>query len=309
MAFNFNVEDTKNIPGLSKPWDGDVPFLTPAFFELDVLIKYFYNPKYICEFHSETYGTIETPEDENFEYDSDFPFGINPNNKVIAWLGDINKLKSNEKLYLESHNVDSDGDIKSEFYDAQIKAEFTDPIREVELILLKTKISALTNKLYGFDLYNTTEPGVSQVIEASSKFKRIVFNSEDDLKRFLSIWNEELVEDLNVSGLKECLKKEGVEIQKGNKGNKLLEKLIKEVIGIDDNIIAPFFYLYDLRLWSDHKGMQDYYDTAIQNMGLENNVEYSIIYKRLIDFMHEFMMKLLAKLNEIDDEKTQSAYN
>ena len=300
MAFNFNPDDTNNIPGLTRPWENGTPFLTPVFFEIDVLVKYFYNPKYICEFHSETYGTIHTPEDDNYEYSSDFPFGINPTNKLITWLGDINKLLPNEKLYLESHNIESDGNIISEFYDAQINAQFTKPIKEVELVLLKTKISTLTKKILGFNLYRTIKPQVAEVITSAGKYNRILFNSEDDLKRFLSIWNEDLTEDLNTPEIKEYLKNQGVEIEKGNKGLKLLEKLIKEIIGIEENIIAPFFYLYDLRLWSDHKGMQTKYDETITNMGLKISVEYSIAYDRLIELLHEFMMKLLAKLNEID---------
>jgi hypothetical protein len=92
MALKFNLNDTKTIPGLIRPWETGTPFLTPVFFNIYVLVKYFYDPRYTCEFCSETYGTINCPEAPNSKFASDFRFGINPNKKVIAWLGDIISL-------------------------------------------------------------------------------------------------------------------------------------------------------------------------------------------------------------------------
>lgn len=292
MAFKFNISDSQKIPGLTRPWETWTPFLTPVFFEIHVLVKYFYDPRYRCEFFSETYGTIECPENPNYEFDAKFPFGINPNDKVIAWLGDINNLDPKEIQYLALFNIDSDGNIKSKFYDAQINTEFTDPLREVELILFKTKLSKLTKKLFGFNLYKTTEIEVSEVISLCSKFKRMVFNSENDIKRFLSYWNEELIEDLNVDELKEALLKNGVTIDKGNKGLKLLEKYIKNILKIEDNIISPFYYLYDLRLWADHRKMQSHFDNVLVNLELDKNAEFSLVYKSLILTIYDFFTTL-----------------
>lgn len=298
MAFKFNNNDTKTMQGLSRPWETGTPFLTPVFFDIHVLVRYFYDPRYMCEFCSETYGTISCPEDPNSDFYSDFPFGINPNNKVITWLGDINRLDPKEIQYLESNNVDSDGNIKSEFYEAQINCEFTEPIREVELILFKTKLSKATTELFKFSLYKKTEQVVSDIIGLCSKFKRIVFNSEDDIKRFLSYWNEELVEDINVDGLKKVLTDNGIGIEKGIKGLKLLEKFIKNVLKVEDNIIAPLYYLYDLRLWADHKEMQSNYDNVLTNLQLQPNASFSVVYKQMITEIYEFYKILNDKMLE-----------
>lgn len=298
MALKFNINDTKNISGLSRSWETGTPFLTPVFFDIHVLVRYFYDPRYICEFCSETYGTINCPEDPNYEFDSDFSFGINPNDKVIAWLGDINKLDPKEIQYLELNNIHSDGNIKSEFYEAQINAEFTDPIREVEIVLFKTKLSKLTIEIFGFSLYKTTEQKISDIIGLCSKFKRIVFNSEDDIKRFLSYWNEELIEDLNVDGIKKVLSDNGVAIDINNKGLKLLEKFIKNVLKVEDNIIAPLYYLYDLRLWADHMKMQLHYYNVLTNLQLKPNATFSEVYKQMIAEIHVFFKILNNKLLE-----------
>lgn len=294
MAFQYNVEDVKNIPGLARPGDTEAPFLTPVFFNIEVLVKYFYSPHYRCCFSSETYGSVYSLKGGNSEHY--FAFGINPNSKAIAWLGDINELPPEEKRYLESENVQSDGVISSDFYEAQINLVFPSPIKEVELILFKTKLSRVTQKKFGFVLYQNINPPISEVISYCSNYKRIVFDSEDDFKRFLSIWNEELIEDLNISGLKIYLTSQGVNFPDNLGSNKLLELLITEVLQEQDNIIAPFFYLYDLRIWADHRDATSKYEAVLKNLGLASNTEYSEVYGKLIDEIYEFLNKLLDLL-------------
>jgi hypothetical protein len=147
MATEFKIDYEllmKYREQLFRPWGGMPPFLTPIFFDNEVLIKYFYDPHYLCQLHSETYGSV-------YFKGYGFPFGINPNMKVIAWLGDLQKLPDKEQQYLLSFNIDSDGNIDSEFYRAQIEVEFTKPIEGVEIILLKTKVSEAFRGKYDFD--------------------------------------------------------------------------------------------------------------------------------------------------------------
>lgn len=296
MAFKYNIIDAENIPGLKRPWEKGVPFLTPVFFDLEVLVRYFYDPRYQCQFYGETYGKIQIPESAESKFSYHFPFGINTNGKVVAWLGDLNKLGPKEKLYLTSHNVESDGNIESEFYDGQIGIQFADPIREVEIVLFKSKLNDLTQRLYSFCLYKTTEKDVSKVIALCSKYKRIMFNSEDDIKRFLSIWNEDLIEDLNVAELKRVLREKDIQYDGGIGGLKLLEKFLQEVVAVQDNIIAPLFYLYDLRLWADHKEMQKKYDAIIKLLGVSASASFGEVYHSLIDRIQEFYVALNSLL-------------
>jgi hypothetical protein len=214
----------------------------------------------------------------------------------LAWR--YNKLEPTEIQYLELNNLDSDGNIKSEFYDAQINIEFTHPIREVELILFKTKLSKLTTELFGFSLYKTTECDVMEIVSLCSKFKRIEFDSEDDIKRFLSYWNEELIEDLNVAELKKVLTENGVSMESGNKGLKLLEKFLKNVLKIENNIIAPLYYLYDLRLWADHREMQSHYDNVLTKLAISQTSTFSHVYNTLVLSIYELDKKLNDNLLE-----------
>lgn len=297
MSFKFNIKDTESIQGLKRYGETNPPFLTPVFFDIDVLIKYLNNPKYTCEFVSETYGTIKCP-DKSY-----FPFGINPNNKVVAWLGDLMELDAKEIKYLESENIDSDGNIESQFYHAQIEGDFTDPIREVDLIIVKKKLNELTNSLFQFDLYKSTFNDFDDVIGTCSKFKKLTFNSVDDFKGFISFWNEKLIEDLNTSDVKQFLKTRDVVIENNSKGLKLLEKLIKEVLKVEDNIIAPLYNLYDLRIWSTHSGTDSKYNTVLSNIELPNDAPFSDVYIKIIKNLYLFYVQLKTKL--IDLEKIE----
>jgi len=289
IQFKFDVEDTLKVEGLRRPWDTDVPYLTPVFFNKEVLVRYFYDPRYMCEFASETYGYF-------YDLKNEFhiPFGINPNNKVVMWLGDIDKLPETEKNYLVSENIESDHDIKSEFYDAQINVQFTEPIREVEILLLKKKINEATKNNFGISIFSSEDKiEYDEVIEKCSRYKRISFQNRDDFKRFISDWNEILVEDIDHSAIKNYLKGKGIEFDKKIKSNKALEVFIKKVVGEERNIIAPFFYLYDLRIWSDHKDAESLFSDTITKIGLKKDVTDEEIYQSLINKIHEFLLTFL----------------
>lgn len=272
---------------LFRPWSNMPPFLTPIFFDKEVLIKYFYDMRISCQFHSETYGSI-------FFESYGFPFGINPNMKVIAWLGDLEKLPEKEQKYLLSYNTDSDGQLESEFFDAQIQVKYANPIIEVDLILLKTKISEAFRSKYSFDLFTNIKPNVIEIVQNCSKYKRIIFNNVDDLKRFVSEWNEILNEDLNQSEIKSYLRNESVTFEKEIGSLKALEIFLINILGDQTNMIAPLFYLYDLRIWADHKDSQSKYDGVLQNLNLPVNASYAEVYEGLIGKLHFFMVQLLT---------------
>src|SRR5688572_8073322 len=95
-------------------------FLTPLYFNRQVLTRYLYDSRFRCEFASETYGTV---------YGEEFfiSFGLNRNGTVIAWHGDIEQLPIRERFYWLVENKPSEHEIASEFYDGQIECQFTEP--------------------------------------------------------------------------------------------------------------------------------------------------------------------------------------
>jgi len=271
------------------PKDALSEYLQPVFFEKEVLVRYLYDSRYRCEFCSETYGMIY------FNGDS-IPFGVNKNGKIIMWLGDVKNLPLKEKIYLLSYNTESDHEIYSEFYEAQINAAFTEPIKEVEIFIQKSKLNLVFQNKFGFNLFLKSCSEMDELFKLCSKYKKILIGGEDDFKRFISEWNEILIEDLNKKELKKHLnmKDEGV------RRIKLLEKFIKKVLGVRENIILPYFVLYDLRIWSDHKECQEKFGLSIQRLKInkEDTNNYRLIYQKLVMEIVKFHDRLLKEVEK-----------
>jgi len=291
-SFKFDTSDVNNIPGLARAWNSDEPFLTPVFFNSGVLVRYFYDPRFRCEFSSETYGQIG-----DVEGSWDLVFGINPNGLVFAWLGDIRKLSDEVQEALCVENVASDHLVDSDFYDAQISIAYTDPIKEVELLLLKVKVSNAFNERFGGRLYKTSDnPTVNEVRAYCSRYKRIAFNHEDDLKRFVSEWFELLVEDMDLKVLRRALAEAGHEVHSKLGELKTLEHFTSAVLGDESNRIGPLFYLADLRVWADHRGANRHLAEAYTSLGLDKAASREDLYRALVAAITGFVKWLQVSL-------------
>jgi hypothetical protein len=157
IKFLYDPDDYYYIPGLVRDWDKG--FLTPVFFNRRVLIKFDHSEDYELKFASRTYGTIYTDQ----EYIS---FGINSNNKVVLWLGDIAKLPESEQFYLRSENVESDHNIGSEFYDGQIECKFTDATPEDDLVSARSAFLDAASKCFGLSISHLNEETLSRLLSS-----------------------------------------------------------------------------------------------------------------------------------------------
>jgi len=187
----------------------------------------------------------------------DISFGINKNKKVIMWLGDIEKLPENEQLRLYFYNIDSDHDIDSQFYDAQIHRKFPDSIKEAEILMQKSKINKIFHKKFGFNLFKKVfqDDDIDEVLKQVEKYSKIIMNQEEHFKLYIIEWNDILIKDIDKNKLIKFLQSREIEIKRS--GNslgeiKLLEKLIQKEM-TNDNIIFSYFVLSDLRVLSAHK--------------------------------------------------------
>lgn len=187
-------------------------YLTPVYFNKQVLIRYLYDSRFYCDFGSETYGTIGN---------SDFyiSFGINKNGSVLMWLGDImGRIPQREKFYLLVENKDPEGETASEFYDAQVNAQFTEPPLEIKALNQVEKLNSAFEAKYACFLYK--ERSIEERIDEARRYKRILMNDLDDFKRFITELNEIINESTNNTALRQLLDTRGVAYEKGSKGNK-----------------------------------------------------------------------------------------
>ncbi|HIG94164.1 MAG TPA: hypothetical protein HA283_00360 [Nanoarchaeota archaeon] len=267
-------------------------FLTPVYFEKEVLLPFIYNPDYNCTFVSETYGALV------FE-DNSIPFGINPQGHLIFWLGDINRLTPKIKGILKPYNISSDNNIESEFKQGQLDAEFTDNILEVELFLLLNKINEESQKRFNFKIFNSDIIPLDRLLEICSAYKRITFNNEDDFKRIISDLNEKLIETINRDELTSYLISKQIKVNTDLGDIKKLEILFKEILSDDSNIIASFFYLYDLRIWATHSGGGKKFENVVKLLGLKKDSNFEEIYNCLINQLHGSLESALNKIKKI----------
>ncbi len=243
--FNFLYShiDYEYIPGLMRPWgDG---FLTPVFFNLAVLNKYTQHPDYKLELACESYGTVYHKDDWYIS------FGISKSKKVIMWLGDIDKLPEKEKYYLRSENVESDHDIHSEFYDAQIDVKYSERSVLGEAIHQRKTINELVRRVYGFDLYVLH----GEVSEILANLDKPVFWEEKHVSPVIESLNRIFVESLNTNEIRKSIKDSGSSTDtKSLKGNKLFQLWLSNVLDIQnaDSLACPFFVLYDFRVMCTH---------------------------------------------------------
>ncbi|UYK87057.1 hypothetical protein [Xanthomonas sacchari] len=111
--FRYSAAEHFFIPGLVRniPSDG---YLTPVYFNRNVLTKYQYGEGYGIQSRTESFGSI------SISTGCGFPFGVNRAGNVVMWLGDLVGLDARELHYLYSENIDPQYDLHSDFYDSQI---------------------------------------------------------------------------------------------------------------------------------------------------------------------------------------------
>jgi hypothetical protein len=258
-------------------------FLTPVYFDKNVLVKYLYDPRMSVQFASETYGTVYLP-------DSHLSFGINSKGAVIAWLGDLEELPLAEQHHWHDNNVAPHHDMKSEFYDAQINAVFTPSPVGIEAINAIDSWNLAFTQKHGTALYKPTS--FEDRLDEVRRYKRIMIQSEDDFVVFVSELNEIVNENVDTNGLKTFLTANKVPMASGLKGNKLLELVYRDVLGDTTNLIEPFFLLYDLRLWADHNMGDDKLKNVAAKLGIADLTDFEGILTELLIRLRDAAKKL-----------------
>lgn len=87
------------IPRIGADLDPTHPkgFSCPVYFDRKVLNAFFTDDEYELDFFSETYGSIAKLGKNGWKYEWNIVFGINKNNKVIMFLGDLEQIKKDDR--------------------------------------------------------------------------------------------------------------------------------------------------------------------------------------------------------------------
>ena len=262
------------------------PFLIPVYFNPNVLIKYLYDSRVSVHFSSETYGSIELD-------DATLPFGINTKGNIITWLGDLQSLPLADQHHWAVNGIGAQYDLRSEFYDAQISAQFTPPPLALQAINTLADWNAAFARTHGAGLYKGRS--LEDRLEDARRYRRILVQSKDDFCRFASELNEIINESVDTAAVKAFLTAKGVQFPSGMKGNKLLELVYCNILGDTANLIAPFFMLYDLRIWSDHAVSDGLLKDVSTKLGVANLDDFEAIFSALLAKLHKAAQDLLSR--------------
>lgn len=279
VNFIYDATDCQYIPGLWRDI-GKEGALTPVFFNRRVLHKYLSFDEYFVDIASDTYGTIYHPSGY-------ISFGVNRNGKIIMWLCDLDELPLNEQYYLRSENIESDHDVGSEFYQAQIEAKFTELSQEHQLLKSKAEFEKFC--FDNFQLHVFRYP--TDIYETLKDLIRPVNWNEKGLTHVINSLNKICVESINPKGLRAEIKKLDNNVKtKDLRSLKLLEKWIELRFPELDakEIMKPFFVLNDFRQVFDHD-LGDVRETerlesCYTRMGItDKNKNYESLYDSLIN--------------------------
>jgi len=288
VPFQYDSDDYHYIPGLSREFDEG--FLTPVFFNKEVLIKYDVHPSYRVTFASRTYGSIRQGSD------FDIPFGINRNGRLVMWLGDIARLPENEQFYLLSENIPTDHSIGSEFYDGQIEAIFTDRPPEDQLFEQRSLFLEAGYSRFGEKLAHLE----NEVLDLAISIRRPVVDTPAERRNIADALNKVYLESLDNKALERVLSKLGQDAAK-SRSLKRLQKLAETVTPTEDiaGAMSPLYVLYDLRVVYSHLGSEEGQEEMLrfvrERLGLPATADLFSIYDAIVPALRE----AFAKLSEV----------
>lgn len=273
VKFVYDADDYFFIPGLAR--ENSPGFLTPVFFNKHVLIKFDALEHYSLSFCSRTYGGISTQ-------DFSISFGVNENEKVVMWLGDIAELPEPEQHYLRSENIPSDHCLGSEFYDGQIECKFTDPTAEDRLVEQRSDFLQISRLYFGSALSCLDQ----EILVAISEWVPPVNFGAKERRYVCDTLNRICVESLSLHALRIQLKNRGVEPEKMG-SLKMLQRLLELVFAKADiaQILSPLFVVYDLRVIHSHLTSDERLDEVMafcrERLLLEHNANFEQVYHEL----------------------------
>jgi hypothetical protein len=114
-------------------------------------------------------------------------------------------------------------------------------------------------------------------------------------KRFISEFNEIINENVNNAEVRKLLAERRIAVASGTKGNKLLSAVYESILGDTENLVEPFFYLYDRRRWADHSMGDDLLNEVAAKLGVPPN-DYQRLMETLVAAINTSADKLLDRV-------------
>ena len=306
LEFQYDPRDHYIIPGLYRDWDDG--YLTPVFFDKDLLLYYNGHPDYSVKFTSFSSCTIYHKGERMFEWG----FGINRYGKLFKWLGDLERdfegeeMKSHLKRF-QASNIPSDHEIVSKFYLSQNPFSpsdaFQDSDNETRLFALKNDFSIEAKQKFGVEL---TKVSIEQL---SEYYKPPIMEEREQIfASYLSL-NKYFIENLQEQSIRETLLKCGLtEKDFQNDGKqigslKLFALFVRHALKKEneDEIVSPLFVLNDLRQLHGHlsdSSFEKRYNFCKERLGLSLTATDLDVSKTLVTRLILLYQSLIDKKDD-----------
>ncbi len=288
------------IPGLNVDLDPTHPegYSCPVFFKRKVLGAFYNDDDYVLDFFSESYGCIAKKGTDGFEYDWLVHFGINKNDKVVMFLGDLDTIDSEEAAahFLNIYNIESDHCIvDTELYRAQMNCVPSKPIVEKRILALKESFYHRVQKKYGISLFHLQD----ECEEQKEKLQKPLHYTEKEIRINIDLMDGILNEGIDSDGLKKLYKviynadpPKAIRTQT----RKLLEQIIASKDEKADRTIGPLYALNDLRNYFSHllsqQKMDELKNNALDTLMLTEFNDYRKLYDTLIKRLYSLYQYL-----------------
>mgnify|MGYP000893579765 CR=1 FL=1 len=300
----YDHRDYYSIPRLSVDFEHSKEgFLTPVYFTKKSILHFMHDPDYEFKLFSDTYGQV------GYKDEWIVPFGINSEDKIIFWLGDLSYMDKTSLNILKPHNIESDHQLtRSEFYAAQLCCVWSEPNKELRVCYKKCDFYNAVRKAYHLSLEHLE----SEIKEQMNRFQKPIVISEKTIEPTINMLHKVLIEGVNIKELRNLYLKVEVSPADGYKdwkSIKLYEAILKALMkgNIEKlditSIIGPLYLLNDLRQYYDHllsnEKRNEIKENIIKTFDLESFEEIDSLYEQLIDGLNMlFEYFILATNNQ-----------
>lgn len=211
---------------------------------------------------------------------------------------DLDKLPLEEQHYFRSFNVESDHDVCSQFYDAQIEVKWPEHSQERQLFMKKEEFEKGCKENFNLKISRYIDD-ISEVLE---KIQRPVLWNEKNVMYVINSLNKITTESFNSSEIKKEIKKLDSDFETNDlESLKLLQELIKlKFLELDaEEIMKPFFVLNDFRLVLDHRidNPEEILNSCYERMNITENKNLETLYDALFKGITDSYIKLNEKFS------------
>lgn len=292
------------------------PQLKPIFFDIDVLERYYNDPRFDFEFedysgkisckYDELYNPLVRNEDDIFIKTFGIGFDEDGNRLAVVFLYYLHNLTGEHQIYWKNKERHGNCKILKEYYQNTIEGKWTFSYSIFSAFLEELKcVNELTNLIYKVKLFNET-------FESDKRPKEFTFFFTPTLKNyhdFILLLDKMISENINKSFfINKCelydLREENGIFIKENKGSlRLLEEWLSSVFNIQGegsiaHVIKPFKNIRKERQAPAHKINENSYDSTLIKKQKETISE---VYNSIRQLRNIFSLHPRAKNYQITD--------